>query len=65
MSIICLCAHACQALLRLDRANHTNEFSQEENFVFLQNNLTKLFVYYKYTTLFRVNGATIVPLNLN
>ena len=30
MSIICLCAHAYQALLRLDRANHTKGISKGE-----------------------------------
>lgn len=42
MSIICLCAHAYQALLRLDRANHTIRFPREKKC----GNSFKLFVNY-------------------
>ena len=43
MSIICLCAHAYQALLRLDRANHTIRFPREKIVTMLQNTLIKAF----------------------
>ena len=43
MSIICLCAHAYQALLRLDRANHTIRFPRKKIATMLQNTLIKAF----------------------